>query len=216
MTGYAFGIHHLAVLIVLSVAVVLNACSNNPAPIQTPATAPTVTSTPEQTAAPTVTPADTRTPEPTNPPTIAPTASPVPEVPTPIPTPVPTATRTPTPTATATPTPTPTPTATPTPTVVSLEVAGMTPLTSIGETVRLSATANLSDGSRRQVESALVQWQSSDPWVASVSEGTVTAVGGGNAMITAAYEGRTIDAPISVRISGSVRFRVGHLRRRCA
>ena len=63
---------------------------------------------------------------------------------------------------------------TPTPTVVSLEVAGMTPLTSIGETVRLSATANVSDGSRRDVEYALVLWLSSDPWVAAVSNGIVT------------------------------------------
>ena len=91
--------------------------------------------------------------------------------------------------------------ATPTPTVVSLEVAGMTPLTSIGETVRLSATANMSDGSRRDVEGALVQWLSSDSWVASVSNGIVTSVGAGNAMITAAYEGRNAEALVSVRIS---------------
>ena len=77
----------------------------------------------------------------------------------------------------------------------------MAPLTSIGEKVQLSVTANLSDGSRRQVESGLVQWQSSDTWVASVSEGMVTAAGGGNAMITATYEGRSVEAPVSVRIS---------------
>ena len=77
----------------------------------------------------------------------------------------------------------------------------MTPLTSIGETVRLSATANVSDGSRWDVDNAQVQWQSSDPWVASVSEGIVTAAGGGNAVITADYEGRRVEAPVSVRIS---------------
>ena len=92
-------------------------------------------------------------------------------------------------------------TPTPTPTVVSLEIAEMTPLTSIGETKQLSVTATMSDGSSPVVESALVQWQSSDPWVASVSEGTVTAVGAGNATVTATYEGRTMDAPVSVRIS---------------
>ena len=91
--------------------------------------------------------------------------------------------------------------ATPTPTVTSLEVAKMAPLTSIGEKVEISVTANLSDGSRRQVESGLVEWQSSDTWVASVSEGMVTAAGGGNAMITATYEGRSVEAPVSVRIS---------------
>ena len=59
----------------------------------------------------------------------------------------------------------------------------------------------MSDGSRRQIESALAQWQSSDPWVASVSEDIVTAVGGGNTTINAAYEGRNARADVSVRIS---------------
>ena len=62
-------------------------------------------------------------------------------------------------------------------------------------------TANMSDGSSRVVESGLVEWQSSDPWVASVSEGIVTAAGGGNAVIAATYEGRRVEAPVSVRIS---------------
>ncbi len=86
-------------------------------------------------------------------------------------------------------------------TVTSLEVAEMTPLTSIGEKVQLLVTANTSDGSSQVVESGLVQWQSSEPWVASVSNGIVTSVGAGNAMITAAYEGRTVEALVSVRIS---------------
>ena len=193
MIGDAFGVRHLAVLIVLTTAVVLNACSDSPAPTPTPTTDPAVTSTPKPIAVPTVTRADTRTPEPTDSPTMAPTATPAPAIPTPIPTLVPTATPTPTPTATATPTPTPT--------VTSLEVAEMTPLTSIGEKVQLSVTANMSDGSSQVVESAQVQWQSSDPWVASVSEGIVTAAGGGNAVITATYEGRRVEAPVSVRIS---------------
>ena len=113
-------------------------------------------------------------------------------------------TLTPTPAPTAKPTSTATATPTPTPPVTSLEVVGMTPLTSIGETVRLSTrcpTANKSDGSSQVVESGQVQWQSSDPRVASVSEGIVTAVGGGNAVITATYEGGRVEAPVSVRIS---------------
>ena len=89
----------------------------------------------------------------------------------------------------------------PPPTVTSLEVVEMKPLTSIGEKVQLSVNANMSDGSSRVVESGLVEWQSSDPWVASVSEGIVTAAGGGNATITATYEGRRVEAPVSVRIS---------------
>ena len=47
----------------------------------------------------------------------------------------------------------------------------------------------------------MVQWQSSDPWVASVSEGTVTAVGVGNARVAAAYGGRIEEKSVSVRIS---------------
>ena len=93
--------------------------------------------------------------------------------------------------------------------VVSLETAETTPLTEVGETTALSVSAIYSDGSTQTLDAALVQWQSSDPWVASVSEGLVTAVGGGNAMITAAYEGRTAETPVSVGIStrstGSVR-----------
>ena len=93
--------------------------------------------------------------------------------------------------------------------VVSLETAETTPLTEVGETTELSVSAIYSDGSTQTLDAALVQWQSSDPWVASVSEGLVTAVGGGNAMITAAHEGRTVEVPVAVRIStksaGSVR-----------
>ena len=91
--------------------------------------------------------------------------------------------------------------ATLTATVTSLEVPEMAPLTSIGEKVQISVTANMSDGSRRHVENGLMEWQSSDTWVASVSEGMVTAAGGGIAMITASYEGRSVEAPVSVRIS---------------
>ena len=102
-----------------------------------------------------------------------------------------------------------TPDCDPAQTVVSLETSEPAPFTAVGETRELSVSAIYSDGSTEVVESALVQWQSSDLWVASVSEGLVTAVGGGNAMITAAYEGRTVEVPVSVRIStksaGSVR-----------
>ena len=85
--------------------------------------------------------------------------------------------------------------------VVSVEISGATTLTSIGETSNLSLTAAMSDGSRQTVEDALVQWQSSDPWVASVSEGLVTAVGGGIATVTAGYEQQTADVLVSARIA---------------
>ena len=89
----------------------------------------------------------------------------------------------------------------PAPTVVSLEVSGTGILTSIGETTQFMVTATLSDGSMQAVEHAEADWESSDPAVATVSEGVLTAVGGGNATITATYEGQSADVPVSVRIS---------------
>ena len=85
--------------------------------------------------------------------------------------------------------------------VVSLEVFGVTVLTAIGQTAELMVTANRSDDSRQDVERALVEWTSSDAAVATVSEGVVTAAAGGNAIITASYEGRSTEVTVSVRIS---------------
>ena len=92
--------------------------------------------------------------------------------------------------------------------IVSLEVTQPTPLTSVGETIELSVTARMSDGSRHSVAGALVDWKSSDPWVATVEEGTATAAGGGNARITATYQGHKTIAFISVRISTQERHTV--------
>ena len=110
MSGYEDRIRWLAVLPVLTVLVVLSACSDSPAPTpelpvtlaatQTPG--PTPVSTPE----PTLTSTATATATPTPVPTATPTPVPRPE---PTLTPTATATATPTPTATATPEPTPTP-----------------------------------------------------------------------------------------------------------
>ena len=86
MTVCRLRIRWLAVVAVLAIAVVLSACSDDPAP------------TPESTAAPTAAPTDTPTPEPTATPTA--TLTPI-------------GTPTPTPTSTATPTPAPTDTPTP-------------------------------------------------------------------------------------------------------
>ena len=85
--------------------------------------------------------------------------------------------------------------------VVSLDAPEPVLLTEMGETRELWVSANYSDGSKETVDATLVQWQSSDPWVASVAEGLVNAVGGGNAVITATHEGRTLEVPVSVRIS---------------
>ena len=181
------------ILVTLFVAFVVAACEGDTA------TSPTETAGIETDVA---TPTATLAVIPTKSPRSTPAPSPI-LTPTATATPRPAPTPAPTPTATPIPTPTPTPAATPTPIpiVTSLEVAEMTPLTSINETRQPSVTANMSDGSSRVVDSGLLEWQSSDPWVASVSEGVVTAVEGGNAVITAAYEGRRLEAPVSVRIS---------------
>lgn len=84
---------------------------------------------------------------------------------------------------------------------VSLEVAEAAPLTSVGQTLELSVTGVQDDGTRQSVDNALIEWQSSDPAVATVSEGVVTAVRGGNTTITASYEKHTVESVVSVWIS---------------
>ena len=70
-------------------------------------------------------------------------------------------------------------------------------LTSLGETVQLTAT--VLDGSGQKVEGAVVTWRSDDDSVATVSaHGLVTAVSNGNATITAATG--DISASASVRV----------------
>ena len=77
----------------------------------------------------------------------------------------------------------------------------MEPLTSIGETVEISVTGVLSDGTRRPVDIALVEWHSSSPFVATISGGTVTAVNGGDSTITGTHEGHTVEVVVFVWIS---------------
>ena len=82
MTVSPLGIRWLAVVTVLAIAVVLSACSDDPAPTPEPTAAPTVTPTdtpaPTPTAAPTADATDTPTPESTAAPTAAPTDTPAP------------------------------------------------------------------------------------------------------------------------------------------
>ena len=87
------------------------------------------------------------------------------------------------------------------PTVASLEASGTGVLTSIGETSQLMVTATLSDGSMQAVEAAGADWESSDPAVATVSGGLLTAAGGGNATITVTFGGQSAEVAVSVRIS---------------
>ena len=95
------------------------------------------------------------------------------------------------------------------PTILSVELTGTTTLTTIGETAQLSLVATFSDDSTRVIEPALVEWRSSDPIVATVTEGLVTAVRAGQATITAAYETHRAELVISAQASthsqGSVR-----------
>ena len=85
--------------------------------------------------------------------------------------------------------------------IVSLDVDGTTVLDSISGTSQLAVTAARSDGSSHKVDNSLVEWRSSDPWVVTVSQGMVTAVGTGNATIAAIYGEVEAEAPVSVRIS---------------
>ena len=106
MTMSSFRIRWLAVLAVLAISVVLNACTDSLAPTPEPTATPIATPTPESTATPTATP----TPEPTA--TAKPTPAPTPvsgNAQEPVATSTTTPENTPTlePTATATPTPTP-------------------------------------------------------------------------------------------------------------
>ena len=94
--------------------------------------------------------------------------------------------------------------------VASLEVSDTMQLTSIGETMQLAATAHMLDGSSEAIASAFVHWVSADPAVATLVDGTVTAVGGGNVRIVATYQGQKAVAEvavyISVRETGTVRM----------
>ena len=85
--------------------------------------------------------------------------------------------------------------------VASLEVSGMVPLTSIGESIQLAATARMLNGSSQAIASGSAHWVSADSAVATVIDGTVTAAGGGNARIVATYRGHKAVVEISVRIS---------------
>ena len=98
-------------------------------------------------------------------------------------------------------TPPSTPATPPVPTVASLEVSGAGILTSIGETAQLMVTAKLSDGSTQAVEAAEAEWESSDQAVATVSDGILTAAGGGNATIGVSFGGQSAEFAVSVRIS---------------
>ena len=92
----------------------------------------------------------------------------------------------PTPAAPTTPAPPTTPPVA-TPQVTRIEIAGKVLLTVIGETSSLTATATLSDGTTRDVTTA-VRWSSSDPSSVTISPaGIVTVVRFGSSYVNASY-----------------------------
>ena len=68
-------------------------------------------------------------------------------------------------------------------------------LSRIGETERLEATARFADGTTQTVPAT---WQSSNPSVATVSGGLVTAVAAGTVTISATVSGKTATTNITV------------------
>mgnify|MGYP003274198432 CR=1 FL=1 len=161
------------------------------APKPTAAPKPTVTPIPKPTAIPkpTTIPKPTAIPKPTEAP--KPTAAPQP-------TKAPRPTATPKPTATPRPTATPAPTATPKPVKVSSITLNQTSLTmtSKGQTASLTATVNPGNAANKSIT-----WSSSNSSVATVVDGTVTAVANGTADITAtAADGSGVSAKCSVTV----------------
>jgi len=96
---------------------------------------------------------------------------------------------------------TPTTPTQPAATVNSVTVSGSTStLTAKGQTCQLKATANMSNQTTQDVTSQAT-WQSDNSGIASVSSGgLVTAVGNGEATITATYSGKNGTAKMKVEL----------------
>lgn len=87
--------------------------------------------------------------------------------------------------------------------IASLVVTGAKSLTAAGQTVQLTATATLSDGSTKDV-TATATWTSSNTGAATVSSGgLVTALSNGSVTITATYQGTTATATVAISLSTS-------------
>ena len=85
----------------------------------------------------------------------------------------------------------PTPVAPSAPTVTGVAITGTATLTSRGQTSQLTATATMSNGTTQAV-TGQATWQSSNTAVATVSAaGVVTAVGDGEATVTATYQAQS-------------------------
>lgn len=160
-------------------------------------TKPTQKPQPTVTVKPTATPKPTVAPKPTAEP--KPTAAPQPtKAPQPTATPIPKPTVIPKPTEVPKPTAIPQPTATPKPVKVSSITLSQTSLTmtSKGQTASLAATVTPDNAANKNIT-----WSSSNSSVATVVDGTVTAVANGTADITAtAADGGGASAKCSVTV----------------
>ena len=99
--------------------------------------------------------------------------------------------------------PTPTPTPPAPPTVTRVAINGNVPLTKIGETAQLTATATLSDNTTKDVTSNGT-WQRGDARVVTVSAGgLVTVVGFGATWTSFTYQSRGAGITVTVTPSGT-------------
>jgi endonuclease YncB( thermonuclease family) len=80
-----------------------------------------------------------------------------------------------------------------------LTINGSAAFSAVGQSSQLIATAHLMTGDRLDVTSAAA-WHTSNPSVASVSNGVVTALSSGSATITANYQGKS--AIVTATVSG--------------
>ena len=88
----------------------------------------------------------------------------------------------------------------PDPTVSSVSVTGSNTTTVPGQTVQLTATANMSDNTTRAASTAT--WTSSNNAVATVSTtGLVTAVAVGDANISAQFQSVTGSLPVAIKVA---------------
>jgi uncharacterized protein YjdB len=76
--------------------------------------------------------------------------------------------------------------------ISTFEISPLTLILKVGETQRVNATVK--DASGLSVEDAALAWSSSDPKTASVSNGAVTGVARGTAVISVATSNRTLTA----------------------
>jgi hypothetical protein len=83
------------------------------------------------------------------------------------------------------------------PSVQSLSISG-NPSVTVGQTSQLTVTAHLSDGTTVNVTGDAV-WASDAPGTATAPGGLLTGIAAGNANISAAYGGKTVQVPVTVQ-----------------